>query len=115
VSAPREVLRPRPAPWTELKFLRAKRGLRGYDVVDLTHAVTLGFVWPQHGHWLASAFLPDDRVVPVWEDSPDGAFRTRRAAARAVELRVAREPDEVPEKPAPELAEQPRLVFGGRR
>lgn len=108
------------AAWLDLKFRPVKDGPWGYEVVDLAQLptrgeVTLGFVWKQYGRWYAKAHLPGERIVPVWEESPDGSFSSRRAAARAVELRVAREPDEAPEKPERELAEQPRLVFGGRR
>lgn len=113
------------AAWLELKFRPAKRGTKGYDVIDLSQLptkgeVTLGFVWRRGQGWAGKALLPDGREVLVQDAySPDGTYGTRVAAAKDVDVRVAQEPDidlfdcrPVRER---QLAEQGRLVFGGRR
>ncbi len=103
------------AKWLELKFRRRVVGEHvGFDVVDgsVLPNVVLGFVFRQRIGWRGVAFLPGAKVS-VPGSSQAGTFATREAAAKAVDLRVAREPDREPS--VPELAEQPRLVFGGRR
>lgn len=102
--------------WTDLRLRKAGLGRKsGYEVIDATQLpnVVLGFVWSEWGsRWRAVAFTSWSRVA-VNSERRDGTFETRQAAAKAVDLRSAREPDVEPS--APEFAEQPRLVFGGRR
>ncbi len=103
------------AGWLDLKFVRRVMGKHvGFDVIDgsVLPNVVLGFVFRQRIGWRAVAFVGRAKVS-VRGPLQAGTFGTREAAAKAVDLRVAREPEVEPS--APELAEQGRLVFGGRR